>query len=470
MSLRSRFALAFALVAAVVAGLVGLLSYHAAADRIQSETDRSLQTATTALLAGNDDALSTPVPNGRDGRFAAERRMAAQTIAPNGTTSFVGGRPVQLPVTDADRALAASGRGGAVAVEEVDVGPDRFRVMTTALGNGRGALQVAVDVDDVRRVLGGMAIQITWVSAAVLLVAAGAGWLLARRITRRLEHLASIAERVNEDGRPPEPVPVEGRDEVGRLAGAFDTMLLRLATAREAQERLVQDVAHELRTPLTSLRTNASVLRRFAELPADAQARLVDDVQGESRELSHLVDELVESALARRGDEPEQPVDLATVVSDAADRARRLTGRAIDVHLAGETVVLGRERDLARAVGNLLENAAKFDAESGAPVVVSLRGEAVTVADRGPGIPHDELARVFDRFHRADAARGQPGSGLGLSIVRDVARAHGGDAFARNREGGGAVVGFTVDPGRLLPGSEQGHVEASPAAHRVEGT
>jgi two-component system, OmpR family, sensor histidine kinase MprB len=470
MSLRSRFALAFALVAAVVAGLVGLLSYHAAADRIQSETDRALQTATTALLAGNDDALATPAPSGRDGRFAAERRMAAQTIAPNGTTSFVGGRPVQLPVTDADRALAASGRGGPAAVEEVDIGPDRFRVMTTALGDGRGALQVAVDVDDVRRVLGGMAIQITWVSAAVLLVAAGAGWLLARRITRRLEHLASIAERVNEDGRPPEPVPVEGRDEVGRLAGAFDTMLLRLATAREAQERLVQDVAHELRTPLTSLRTNASVLRRFAELPADAQARLVDDVQGESRELSHLVDELVESALARRGDEPEQPVDLATVVSGAADRARRRTGRAIDVDLAGETVVLGRERDLARAVGNLLENAAKFDAESGAPVVVSLRGAAVTVADRGPGIPHDELARVFDRFHRADAARGLPGSGLGLSIVRDVARAHGGDAFARNRDGGGAVVGFTVDPGRLLPGSEQGHVEASPAAHRVEGT
>ena len=158
------------------------------------------------------------------------------------------------------------------------------------------------------------------------------------------------------------------------------------------------------------------------------------------------------------------------MVSDAADRARRRTGRTIDVDLAGETVVLGRERDLERAVGNLLENAAKFDAESGAPVVVSLRGEAVTVADRGPGIPHDELARVFDRFYRADAARGLPGSGLGLSIVRDVARAHGGDAFARNREGGGAVVGFTVDPGRLLPGSEQGHVEASPAAHRVEGT
>ena len=470
MSLRSRFALAFAFVAAVVAGLVGVLSYHAAADRIQSETDRSLQTATTALLAGNAEALApAPDQGGRDHRFADQRRMVAQTVASNGTTAFVGGRPVSLPVTDTDRMLAASDSGGAVDVTEVDIGPDRFRVMTTALGGGRGALQVAVDVDDVRRVLGGMAIQIAWVSGVVLLVAAGAGWLLARRITRRLEHLASIAERVNEDGRPPEPVPVVGRDEVGRLAGAFDTMLLRLAAAREAQDRLVQDVAHELRTPLTSLRTNASVLRRFAELSPDARTRLVDDVQGETRELSHLVDELVESALARREDEPEQPVDLAAVVSDAAARVRRRSGRAIAVRVDGGGIAVGRARDLARAVGNLLENAAKFDAESEAPIVVALHGATVTVADRGPGIPPDEVQRVFDRFHRTDTARGLPGSGLGLSIVRDVARAHGGDAFAHAREGGGAVVGFTIASGRLLPGSEPGHAGATPTSRTVEG-
>ena len=472
MSLRSRFALAFALVAAVVAGLVGILSYRAAADRIQSETDRSLQTATTELLAGNANVLAAaPDPGGHDGHFTDQRRMVAQTIAPNGTTAFVGGRPVSLPVTGADRMLAASGSSGLVDVNEADIGPDRFRIMTTSLDGGRGALQVAVDVDDVRRVLGGMAIQVSWVSAVVLLVAAGAGWLLARRITRRLVRLASIAERVSEDGRPPEPVPVDGRDEVGRLAGAFDTMLLRLAAAREAQDRLVQDVAHELRTPLTSLRTNASVLRRFAELSPDARTRLVDDVQGETRELSHLVDELVESALARREDEPEQPVDLAAVIAETAGRVQRRTGRAIEVNVgdAGSGVV-GRERDLARAVGNLLENAAKFDADGSAPIVVSFRGETVTVADRGPGVPPDELQRVFDRFHRADTARGLPGSGLGLSIVRDVARAHGGDAFARNRDGGGAVIGFTVDRARLLPGSEPGHVEASPAGRTVEGT
>jgi two-component system sensor histidine kinase MprB len=139
------------------------------------------------------------------------------------------------------------------------------------------------------------------------------------------------------------------------------------------------------------------------------------------------------------------------VVTDAAARVRRRTGRAIDVRVDGGGIVVGRGRDLTRAVGNLLENAAKFDAESEAPIVVALRGGEVAVADRGPGIPPDEVARVFDRFHRADTARGLPGSGLGLSIVRDVAHTHGGDVFARNREGGGAVVGFTVDPTRLQP-------------------
>jgi signal transduction histidine kinase len=108
----------------------------------------------------------------------------------------------------------------------------------------------------------------------VLLAAAGAGWLLALRITRRLVRLTGIAEEVSVHGRVDREVPVDGRDEVGRLS-AFNTMLARLAAAREAQERLVQDAAHELRTPLTSLRTNASVLRRIGELSPDARDRLV---------------------------------------------------------------------------------------------------------------------------------------------------------------------------------------------------
>ena len=334
---------------------------------------------------------------------------------------------------------------------------------------------MAVDVDQTRRVLGGTANQIAAVSLAVLLAAAAAGWLLARRITRRLVALAGVAEEVSVSGVVDRQVPVDGRDEVGRLSTAFNTMLARLAAAREAQDRLVQDAAHELRTPLTSLRTNASVLRRIDELSPDARDRLVADVQGETRELSHLVDELVELALSSRGDEPVEPVELAAVAQRAAERVRRRTGREIRLD-ADTSVVQGRCQALERAVGNLLENAAKFTGETGAdvdgtgcePIEVRVECGRVTVADRGPGIAPGDVPHVFDRFYRADTARGLPGSGLGLAIVRDVAQAHGGTVFARPRPGGGAEVGFSVEAS-LLPNSEPGHVEASPDPITVEG-
>jgi two-component system, OmpR family, sensor histidine kinase MprB len=475
MSIRTRFALAFALVAAVVAGLVGVLSYRTAADRVTAEIDRSLRSVTAAVAGGQSDVLTSGAAlEGADGRGPGrddrDGGLVAQSVAPDGTSTHLGGRPVALPVPAATRLLAASGAPGQTTTSQVVVGRDTYRQLTTALGGGRGALQVAVDVDQTRRVLGGMANQITWVSLAVLLAAAGAGWLLARRITRRLVRLTGIAEDVSVHGRVDREVPVDGRDEVGRLSASFNTMLARLAAARDAQERLVQDAAHELRTPLTSLRTNASVLRRIGELSPDARERLVDDLQGETRELSHLVDELVELALSGRSDDDaDEPVDLAAVARRAAGRVQRRTGRQVEVD-ADDSTVRGSRQGLDRAVGNLLENAAKFDASTDAPIEVHVRQGRVTVADRGPGIAADDAARVFDRFYRADTARALPGSGLGLAIVSDVAEAHGGTVFADARPGGGAEVGFTVDRARLLPNSEPSHVDVSPESITVEGT
>lgn len=484
MNVRTRFALAFAAVAVTVAALVGLLSYTAAADRIENELDRTLQTATTALANGQNDVLDTPAggpPGGpghrRGDRFDEQRQLVAQAVAPDGTPTLLGGRDVALPVPPPARALAAAGQPGDSDVTEIEIDGEAFRVMTTALSGGRGALQVGVDIEDTKRVLTGMAIEITWASLAVLLVAAAAGWLLAGRITARLARLARQAERFDLDdiGRGTDgavaPLPIEGRDEVARLSASFNVMLARLAAARDAQERLVQDAAHELRTPLTSLRTNASVLSRFAELSPDARGRLVADVQGETRELSQLVEELVELALARRSDEPEQPVDLVALAHRAAERVHRRTGRDIRVDVTGRAhVIRGRRHGLERAVGNLLENAAKFDRDGTEPTVLQVGDGAVVVADRGPGIEPTEAERVFDRFYRSDTARGLPGSGLGLAIVRDVATAHDGDVFARRRAGGGAEVGFRVGPARFLPDSDPGHVAVSTESASIEET
>ncbi|PKV96077.1 two-component system sensor histidine kinase MprB [Amycolatopsis echigonensis] len=437
MNLRGKLAIAFAAVGGGAAVLVGVLGYHTASQRISAELDRSLLSTAAQVSAGAVQLLA-PSPLTRrpgDDDHDEAQPMVAQSIAPDGTVRHVGGRPVALPVSAADRELSSGTR-----YADATVGPDDYRVLTVALGPGRGALQLGIDVDETRHVLGDLAERMTWVSLAVLAGAALAGWLLARQITLRLVRLTRLTEEVSAGSRPGLGVPDRGRDEVGRLTASFAGMLDRLARAREDQERLVQDAAHELRTPLTSLRTNASVLRRFGELSPDARNRLLADVDGETRELTHLVTELVELATGQYDDEPVAPVELSEPAERAAARVRRRSGRAIAVD-ADSTTVPGRPKALERAMTNLLENAVKF---SSGPVELRVRDGQVEVLDRGPGIAAEDAGRVFDRFYRADGARALPGSGLGLSIVREVAHSHGGEVFAGPRDGGGAVVGFTV--------------------------
>jgi two-component system sensor histidine kinase MprB len=455
MNLRSKLAIAFAGVGAAAAILVGVFSYQAASERISAELDRSLLTTSAEVAAGATQILApSPVTRGPDDDDHDEAQpMVAQAIAPDGTVRPVGGRPVRLAVDDADRALAATGSLGDRRYQDFTIAPDDYRVITVALGGGRGAIQLGIDVDESRNVLSALATRITGVSALVLVAAALAGWLLARQITRRLVRLTQATEQVSDGRLADVAVPTGGRDEVGRLATSFDRMLGRLADARADQERLVQDAAHELRTPLTSLRTNASVLRRFAELAPDDRTRLLDDVDGEARELTHLIDELVELATRRYEAEERTPVELDEIVERAADRVRRRSGRTITIDTDGATLT-GQAKALERAVSNLLENAVKF-APAGAIDVVARDGR-IKVLDRGPGIGD---LRVFDRFHREDAARSLPGSGLGLAIVREIALAHGGSVFAEQRPGGGAVVGFTVGADLLLPDSHPRHVD-----------
>jgi two-component system, OmpR family, sensor histidine kinase MprB len=450
-SLSARLALAFAAVGAAVSVLVGVFSYQTASNGIHDELDRALLNTAAEIAAGETSELApNPAITGPDNDHDQAQPMVAQLIRPDGSVHRIGGRPVALPITEDERELATRGRTGDHRYDDATVSPDDYRVVTVAQRPGEGALQLGIDVDATRVVLAALAMRIALVSGLVLLVAAGGGWFIARRVTRRLVRLTALAEQVSSSGRLDIEVPADGRDEVGRLATSFDAMLSRLATSREDQERLVQDAAHELRTPLTSLRTNARVLRRFDELDANARERLLEDVDGETRELTHVVDELVELATRRYEEEPPEPVDLADVVTRAAERVRRRSGREIIVDTEPVSV-LGQARSLERAVLNLLENAVKFDRTG--PVEVVLRGGRVEVRDHGPGIAEADLTRVFDRFYRADTARALPGSGLGLAIVRQVALAHGGDVVAAGRPGGGAVVGFTVADDRLSPDS-----------------
>lgn len=453
-SLRTTLSLSFAAVAASVTVLVGFLSYDAAAHLVRVNEERVLTRTVDDLrsrvrgqrLAPGDYApAGTGAPGPRDD-LSRPSRTGVQVLDGRGTVADHG--TPRLPVGPGDRQVAAARGPGRFVVRAVAIRGERYRIATVSLGGGRGAVQVAQQFSDTEDLLEELQKRTVLFIVTVVMGAGVVGWWLARRITGRLVRLARVAESVALTGRLETDVPVAGRDEVARLGRAFDDMLGRLARSVEDQRRLMQDAGHELRTPLTSLRTNVAMLHRLDRLPEAARAEILDDLVGETRELTDLVNELVALAAGHRTDGEPGPVDLAEVAGTAAVLARRRTGRTITVRTAGAAAggvapVHGRREALLRATTNLLENAAKFDGRGG-PIDVLVSSLRLEVRDRGPGIAEQDLVRVFDRFYRADDARSLPGSGLGLAIVREVAAAHGGTVFAANRPGGGARIGFTV--------------------------
>ncbi|MER7766683.1 ATP-binding protein [Kitasatospora sp. NPDC096140] len=444
--LRTTLSLAFAAIAALVAVLIGALGYHAAARLITDDETADFGAAVDSVARQASQETLFPGdfagPSGLSDDLLRPIRVTSQALAPDARL-LPGTARLDLPSTPTDLELARTDEPGRTVTGLRRLHGDTLRVGVVSLGGHRGAVQIIQQVGPTEQLLAALRVRTSALVAVVAVIAGGAGWLLSGRITSRLVRLTEAAELVAASGRLDVPVPAAGSDEVGRLGRAFDRMLVRLATAKENQRRLVQDAGHELRTPLTSLRTNLAVLPALDRLPPAEQAALMADLTDEARELTQLVEELVALAAERRSDGPPTEVVLAEVVRGAAAQARRRSDREILVD-ADDTVVTAHPDALARAVGNLLDNAAKFDPAGAGPIEVVVRGPRVEVRDRGPGIDEADLDRVFDRFYRATAARSLPGSGLGLAIVHEVARSHGGTAFAANREGGGAVIGFTL--------------------------
>jgi len=442
MTLRAKLALVLASLAALAAIGVGLLSYDATSTRMLAEIDRTLLRSSRARNDLDDDNL----PNfgggrpgrGGDGGVQLASLEVFQVLDAAGQI-IIQTDGVTLPVNAAEKAVASTGQGE---VLRTVTGSDKreFRVRTQS--RRIGAFQFGRDLSEMNRVLHGLRSRILLVGGVAVVLAAFAGWFAARGLTKSLSALTEAASEVSSTGRLDIDVAAGGRDEVGRLGTAFSTMLNALNASREDQRRLVQDAGHELRTPLTSLRTNVDVLRRHGDLPAEMRAKVLDDLDIEVAELSSLVEEVVAVGSGRSPDEPSVEVRIADVVESAAGRVGRRTGRTIDITADG-SVVLAQRSSLDRAITNLLDNAAKFD-NSAEPIEISVVQGRVAVRDHGPGIAPEDLDLVFDRFYRAVAARSQPGSGLGLSIVTEVASTHGGTTFAANHPERGAIVGFEL--------------------------
>ena len=451
MTLRAKMALALALLAGLAALLVGVTTYLATEQRVRAEVDASLDSQSSALSDPDGNSLRVYCTSGgaaltprgdRPGEgFERLGGVVSQCLDSDGDVVAYSGA-VALPVDSTDQRLAAN--GGQVRTRTVSVDGVTYRVATVPITYNRsiGAVQLARDFSESQRVLDALRLWLMVVVVVVSGLGALAGWLIARKATKPLMQLTDAAEEVASSGRLDVEVPPAGRDEPGRLARAFATMLAALGQSRDQQQQLVQDAGHELRTPLTSLRTNVETLQRYQNLPEPTRQAILSDLEIETRELGMLVDELVQLATDTYDDEPEQTVALDHVVERVVEQVRRRTGRIVTLE-AAPCAVIGKPRDLARAIGNLVDNAAKFS-DAPTPVEVTVDHGTVVVRDHGPGIPAADLGRIFERFHRSPEARSKPGSGLGLSIVEQTARSHGGTVTAANHVEGGAVFTFSL--------------------------
>ena len=453
MTLRARIALALGLLAGVAVLAVAVAGYVATDNRLRQEVDQNLQETARRLLGADGRALvALCSPEGPRGRGPLEdlvaRDVVVQCVDSDGDVANTVGS-VRLPVDEADLALAAAGRGTrTTTVSGVDGdgdGDEPYRVTAVAVPTG-GVVQIARRYTETQAVLDGLRTQLLLIGVVVIAGGALAGWWIARRATRPLVELAAAAEEVADTGRLDVDLPPPGRDEPGRLSRSFATMLTALRRSRDQQQQLVQDAGHELRTPLTSLRTNVETLRRHEDLPPETRAAILGDLDSETRELAALVDELVELATDTYADEPVAEVALDEVVDEVVERVRRRTGRVVSVATQDAPVrVMGRRRALARAVGNLVDNAAKFSPADG-PIEVEVGPGRVVVRDHGPGVAAADRSQVFERFYRSPGARSHSGSGLGLAIVEQVATDHGGSVSVANAPDGGAVFTFVLPP------------------------
>jgi heavy metal sensor kinase len=294
------------------------------------------------------------------------------------------------------------------------------------------------------------------VSGSLALVATSvAGYLVAGAALRPVEAMRRRAAEISASRLEERlPVPPSG-DELTRLGETLNAMLGRLEDAVERERAFVADASHELRSPLASLRAELELASKGGRSPDELRAAIAS-ARDEADRVSHIADDLLliarseQGRLSLRAEATDVGDVLETVARRFGDRAQAV-GRQVRVDTDEPSVVLADRLRLEQALGNLVDNALRH---GGGEVVLSARAHDgrldLLVRDAGRGFPPAFLGHAFERFSRADEARGRGGTGLGLAIVETVARAHGGSAHAANRRGGGADVWLSL-PARRPP-------------------
>jgi two-component system, OmpR family, sensor histidine kinase MprB len=444
-SLRNRIAAAGSLVVFVALVLASLIVFAAARRNLHDRLDSS-------LIATASSAAKIIQPPGQEG---SDQSRTSGVLDIDGSLVQVLPSPLHTgkaplgAISDEDAAVI---EGKAPAYFSTITYQDQPYRLYTSLYQGQAGIliRVAKTTSATTAVLRTLLLLLAALTLAGTLIAAAGMRLLAGRVLSPVARLTRTIEHVTDTGDLATRVEAAGRDEIGRLARAFTAMMSALDSSIQAQQRLVADASHELRTPLTSLTTNLELLAEPEGLTDPQAPVLLGAAREQSQQLRNLINDIVD--LGRYGQTQPHTEDirvdlLAREIIDRATRNTQAVRIALSVPDDGAGCLIHADPDaIARALGNLIDNAAKWSPPGGTIEVdidTSPAGVLCAVTDHGPGIPAADLPFIFDRFYRSTTARSRPGSGLGLSIVRQIADTHGGTITART-DPDGTVLRLTL--------------------------
>lgn len=451
--LRDRLA---ALVAAAVASAVavtGIAAWLITNVTVYNQLDAEL--VDIAAVTANWVAVDIEGMGGLDSNALKAANVTVMLLRSDGRLTTLPGEEVSLNPGSEELSVARRQQGSSARTGIASNGePYRIVAVPFQSTTEKFALVLGRPLEATNNIMGTLAWSLVLFGVLGAAVSSAIGFVIARSAIRPVQRLTEAVTRVT-DTNDLTPITVDGSGELADLGRSFNTMLGTLASSRERQKRLIADAGHELRTPLTALRTNVELLvadERSNMLPEGARGDILRDIAGQLGEFTTLVGDLVHLSREDVVEPHPEPIDLRDVINSAIARAkRRGPSLSFDVEL-NPLYLVGEPDSLERAITNLLDNAVKFSPPGGT-IHVLLEGDRLRISDQGPGIPDDELPHVFDRFWRSPSARNAPGSGLGLSIVAQTIKAHGGWVKAgRSAEGGAEFI--VRLPGEASPREE----------------
>jgi signal transduction histidine kinase len=253
-------------------------------------------------------------------------------------------------------------------------------------------------------------------------------WVVARMTVRPLTRLAQAARGLGDDLHQA-PLSEEGPSEVREAAQAFNAMQRHIRHDIEERERFLAAVSHDLKTPVTRLRLRSELLQ-----DENLRERTLRDLD----EMQHMLTGALDFLRGKAVDETVSPIDMVALLESLVDDQEE-QGRKVSLTAPASLRFAGRPQALRRAIGNLIDNALKYGGRATVELKADDDGLRIVVEDEGPGLPEEELEKVFEPFYRMESSRNREtgGVGLGLAIVRQIARNHGGNVVLANRPGGG---------------------------------